>query len=145
MNRKLGVERVLGLSAAPAAAAFQLMVVRSTITASHLIRNLKLAARVPRSVLPCRLDLSRFSSLIVFSIRVLLCHQKSSSSTCVLGFIVLWALGLPTLASAQESPDPKNPPHASWKTSRTVMTKEPPPSVDPSTLALGEMCIRDRY
>src|ERR1035438_1957456 len=140
-DRKLGVERVLGLSAAPAAAAFQLIVVRSTITASHLIRNLKLAVRVPRSVLPCRLDLSRFSSLIVFSIRVLLCHQKSSSSTCVLVFIVLWALGLPTLASAQDSPDPKNPPHASWKTSRSVMTKEPPPSVDPSTLALGEWVV----
>ena len=56
-------------------------------------------------------------------------------------FIILSALGLPSLGRAQDPPDTKKLPHSTLKASKPVMTKEPPPSVDPSTLAVGEWVV----
>ena len=78
------------------------VIARSTIAASHFQKPMR---PQPESHEVCYLadwGSSRYSSLIVFSTKVLVCHEKSSSSTCVLVFTLLWALALPSLASAQD-------------------------------------------
>jgi hypothetical protein len=52
---------------------------------------------------------------------------------------ILWTLALTSTAKAQGSPSTKNP-FVSPET-KTVMTKEPPPAVDPTTLGVGEWVV----
>ena len=58
-----------------------------------------------------------------------------------MAFTLLLALALPALAAAQEPVGTKTSILSSGTSQKPVMTKEPPPAVDPTTLAVGEWVV----